>query len=119
MKDTVRIKKNNEFARVYRKGNYKPGNFLVLYILKNRFGINRIGITASKKVGNSVKRNRIRRLISENYRLKEESIKKGYDIVFLARSSDEEPDFYKIEKEMVFLLKKLDLYSSHRKKKEV
>jgi ribonuclease P protein component len=118
MKNTVRIKKNHEFARVYKKGDYRPGKYIVLYSLKNRIGINRIGITASKKTGNSVKRNRIRRLISENHRLLEEFIKTGYDLVFLARNNDEEPDFHNIGKEMVYLLKKLDLYVISGNRKE-
>ena len=63
MKKTVSIKSNREFVRVYKKGKFFAGKYIVLYVLQNGLKINRIGITASKKIGKSVKRNRIKRLI--------------------------------------------------------
>ena len=74
MENTVSIKNNREFVRVYKKGKFFAGKYIVLYILQNGLNINRLGITASKKTGNSVKRNRIKRLIRENYRLNEETV---------------------------------------------
>ena len=72
-----RLKKNNEFRIVYRRGKSIANDLLVLYIFKNRKNkdikgnpYNKIGISVSKKVGNSVIRGRIKRLITENYRLK-------------------------------------------------
>jgi len=61
-----------------------------LYVMKNDLGINRLGITVGKKFGKSVKRNRMKRLIRENYRLYEEFVKKGYDLVFVARKKMQE-----------------------------
>jgi ribonuclease P protein component len=109
MTKIVSIKKNNEFFRIYKKGRFYVGKFIILYCLANNSNINRMGITASKKVGKSVKRNRIRRLIKENFRLYEESIKEGYDCVFVARNNDILPSFVVIKKEMKFLLKKLNI----------
>ena len=64
-----RIRKNTEFRTVYRKGKSFSNILLVLYIYKNGKDINRCGISVSKKVGNSVIRGRVKRLISESYRL--------------------------------------------------
>ena len=65
MKHTVSLKKNYEFGRVYKRGKFYAGKFLVLYVLKNKLNYNRLGITASKKFGKSTKRNRVRRLIKK------------------------------------------------------
>jgi ribonuclease P protein component len=114
MAKTVPIRKNNEFIRAYRKGSFYVGRYLILYALKNKFETNRLGITTSKKVGNSVKRNRIRRLVRENYRADEEYIKKGFDLIFVARKSELLPEFKDIKKEMKFLLKKLKIFDQER-----
>lgn len=111
MNKTVPLKKNYEFSRVYKKGKFYVGRFIVLYVLENKLDINRLGITASKKVGKSVKRNRLRRLIRESYRLYEEYLDVGYDIVFVARSTETMPGFKEINKEMKFLFKKLNIFN--------
>jgi len=111
---TVPINKNYEFNRVYTKAKFFAGKYIVLYALENKRDINRIGITVSKKFGKSVKRNRIRRLIRENYRLLEPYVKKGYDLVFVARSKENMPSFLEIEKEMKFLLKKLNVFDQEK-----
>jgi ribonuclease P protein component len=116
MKKTVPLKKNRDFQKVYKNGRFYAGKYIVLYSLFNRFNINinRMGITASKKVGKSVRRNKIKRLIKENYRLLEDMIKTSYDIVFVIRNSEKQPDFYDIKKEMHFLLKKLMLLKEEK-----
>ncbi len=81
------IKKNSEFVNVYHHGKSYANKYLVMYILKNNFDENRFGITVSKKVGNSVVRHRITRLIRESIRLQEENISTGYDIVIIARNT--------------------------------
>ncbi|NLC67658.1 MAG: ribonuclease P protein component [Clostridiaceae bacterium] len=109
MKRTVPLRNNRDFQKVYKNGKFYAGRYIVVYSLYNRLSdnINRIGITASKKVGKSVRRNKIKRLIKENYRLMEAMIKTGHDIVFVIRNSEKLPDFYDIRREMFFLLKKL------------
>ncbi|MBQ4571963.1 MAG: ribonuclease P protein component [Clostridia bacterium] len=86
MKQTVTIKSNCDFRRIYGKGKTFQGPALVSYVLKNRAGICRIGITTSKKIGNAVERNRSRRVIRAAYGMIEEKIQGNYDFVFVARS---------------------------------
>ena len=86
MKQTVTIKSNCDFRRVYGKGKSFQGPALVSYVLKNRAGICRIGITTSKKIGNAVERNRSRRVIRAAYSMIEDKIQGNYDFVFVARS---------------------------------
>jgi len=83
MKKTLKLKKNYEFKRVLTKGNYYSGKYLDIFVKKNNKSINLIGIAIGVKIAKAVKRNRIKRLISENYRLMENDLKTGYDIVFL------------------------------------
>lgn len=114
-----RLKKNNEFRVVYRKGKSFPNDLLVLYILKNRKNrdkeankYNRIGISVSKKVGNSVVRSRSKRLINESYRFKLYNLKQGYDFVFVARTKLKDKDYHQVDKAVNNLLKKAGLYNN-------
>ncbi len=79
------IRKNGDFQRVYKNGISLANRYLVMYILKNNSSENRLGISVSKKVGNSVVRHRITRLIRESYRLNSDLFECGYDIVIIAR----------------------------------
>lgn len=79
------IKSNNDFQKVYKNGKSLANRYLVMYIMKNNLLENRIGISVSKKVGNSVIRHRITRLIRESYRLNCNMFDCGYDIVIIAR----------------------------------
>ena len=108
----LKIKTNREFQKIYRKGRYAASKALVIYLLPNLLQANRIGITASKKYGNSVKRNRIRRLIRESYLMQQDKIKQGYDFIFVARKPDENeiPEYQQICKEMRFLFKRLSVF---------
>ena len=112
-----RLKKNNEFRTVYRRGKSLANNLLVLYTYNNRKNIdakngsyNRVGVSVSKKVGNSVVRSRSKRLIMESYRLNEASIKKGFDFIFIARTNIKDRNFHDVEKAMLSLFKKAGLY---------
>jgi ribonuclease P protein component len=83
--DILRNKK--DFSALYGKGKSAGGRYVVLFFRKNKLGCNRRAFLASKKVGNSVRRNRARRLMKESYRLLAERLPVGYDILFIARKS--------------------------------
>ena len=111
MKFTQSIKKNFQFRFVYNKGKSLANRLLVMYVVKNKkyTDTNRLGISVSKKVGKSVVRSRVTRLIKESYRFSEEDIKQGYDIVVIARVSANGADYKEINKALLSLLKKHDL----------
>lgn len=85
MKNTVPINQNRMFRRIYRQGKSHVTPYFVVYVKKNRIKTNRLGITATKKIGNAVERNRARRIIKEAYRLLEPELPVGLDIVIVAR----------------------------------
>ena len=81
------LKKTRDFQQVYRRGTSVAERQFVMYALKNGSEKNRLGISVSKKVGNSIVRHRISRLIREAYRLQETGFSRGMDIVVVARIS--------------------------------
>ncbi|NLZ47662.1 MAG: ribonuclease P protein component [Clostridiales bacterium] len=115
-----RLRKNTEFRLVYRRGKSFSTDILVLYIFKNNRNtvdgqeINRVGISVSKKVGKSVVRSRVKRLISESYRLNCENISKKYDLVFVARTAAKDKSYWEIEAAMKKLFKKAGLYQNEK-----
>ncbi|WP_139906242.1 ribonuclease P protein component [Clostridium thermarum] len=115
-----KLKKNVEFRAVYRRGKSFSTDILVLYIFKNYKNvingvhINKVGISVSKKVGKSVVRSRVKRLISESYRLNSDSLKKKYDLVFVARTAAKDKSYWEIEAAMKKLFKKAGLYDDEK-----
>ena len=77
------LKKNYEFKNVLDKGKFYRGKYITIYINKNKKEKNIIGIAISKKLGKAVKRNRLKRIIRESYRLQKDNLIKGYNIVFI------------------------------------
>ena len=105
----VTLRKNMDFRDIYRKGKSFANKFLVIYVRKNRLGQNRIGFSVSKKVGNSVVRNRVRRLMKESYRLNCSTVKSGYDIIFISRVAAKDADYKAVEKSMKNLFKRASI----------
>lgn len=97
------LKKNRDFQNVYKKGKSSANRYLVMYILPNDTEKNRLGISVSKKVGNSVVRHRLTRLIRESYRLSETSFHPGYDIVVIARPGAKDRTYFEIESALMHL----------------
>ena len=91
------LRKNSDFQNVYKHGKSSANRLLVMYTKKNGLDINRIGISVSKKVGNSVVRHRITRLVRESYRLNEDMFSSGLDIVVVARKNSKDRSFKEIE----------------------
>ena len=97
------LKKNRDFQQVYKTGTSYVNKYLVMYVRENQLEKNRIGISVSKKVGNSVVRHRLCRLVRESYRQHEKEFHRGVDIVVVARVSAKERTFREIESAFLHL----------------
>ena len=87
MEFSVGLKKNDDFRNVYRRGKSVADKYFVMYVSENHLDINRLGISVSKKTGNSVVRHRLKRLIKESYRRNESVFNSGLDIVVIVKKS--------------------------------
>ena len=103
MKFSDSLRKNSDFQTVYHTGRSKANKYLVMYIHKNNSSFNRLGISVSKKVGNSVVRHHLTRLIRESYRLHEEMFHSGWDIVVVVRVSAKDISFQDMERSFLHL----------------
>ena len=103
MKHSESLKKNMDFQNVYKNGKSYANKYLVMYVLENQSNKNRIGISVSKKVGNSVIRHRITRLIRESYRLQEDVFNSSLDIVVIARSTARDVGYKEVESALLHL----------------
>lgn len=109
MKKSGRLRKNYEFKYVYGAGKVYANNLVVMYIVPNKSSCNKTGFSVSKKVGNSVIRNKVRRRMKESYRLNSGMIKKGYNIVFVSRVRSNRASYAEIEKAMLSLFRKAQI----------
>lgn len=110
MKFSESLKKNKDFQEVYKKGKSFGNKYLVMYVLPNELGKNRVGISVSKKVGNSIVRHHLTRLIRESYRLHEEHFLCGYDVIVIARTSAKDRTYHEIESALIHLGKLHNIY---------
>ncbi len=111
MKTTKMLKKNYEFRKVLSKGKYYAGRNIEVFIQKNNKKNNYIGLAISTKVAKAVTRNKIKRLIRENYKEFEENLDNGYNIVFLWRkqSSTENARYNKIKLDFLEIFNKANI----------
>ncbi len=107
MKKSKRINENRDFKRIYVRGRSLVSPCLVTYVMKNRLGETRVGITTSKKTGNAVHRNRARRVICAAFDVLKEKTEKGFDIVFVARAKTSFVKMQIVLKDMEYHLIKL------------
>lgn len=110
MKKTEMLKKNYEFKLVLTKGKYYSGEYLESFVFNNNLEINKLGIAIKTKIGNAVKRNRIKRLIKESYRLNEDMISTGKSLIFLVKKNQEldSLEFRNIESDIRNILNKIE-----------
>lgn len=97
MKHFNSIKKNKDFQLVYKTGKSYANKYLIMYVMENNTEESRIGISVSKKVGNSVVRHHITRLIREIFRLNVNIVKTGLDIIVVVRPTAKEQSYKTIE----------------------
>ncbi len=104
------LKKTRDFSIVYQRGRSIANRTLVLYVLrKKNSDRNRIGISVSKKVGNSVVRHHLTRLVRESYRLHEMEFDRGVDLIVLVRPGAKESDFFTIERALLSLGRRAEI----------
>ena len=109
MKHTVALKQNHEFRRLYSKGRNAASPYFAVYCRKTGRPYSRLGLTTGVKLGNAVKRNRVRRRIRELYRTNESKLRPGYDIVMVARTRAIFARYSDLESSFLRLMKKLEL----------
>ncbi len=109
MKNTVSLNQNTLFKKLYYRGRTQHSSILIVHYMKNGLKYNRFGITVSKKIGKAVKRNKVRRRIYEAFRMYEPSLKTGFDIVIVAKSSALEAEFARYHRVIGGMLKKAGL----------
>ena len=109
MKHTVALKQNHEFRRLYNKGKSAASPFFAVYCRKTGRPYSRLGLTTGVKLGNAVKRNRVRRRMRELYRTNEQKLRPGYDIVIVARFRAIFARYSDLENSFLRLMKKLEL----------
>jgi len=109
LKFTTPLKKNHEFKRLYNKGKSAASQCAVVYCRRNGRQENRLGVTVSTKLGGAVQRNRIRRRLKEVYRLNEEKLYAGYDIVLVARMKSRYAGFGELVSSVMSLFRNLKI----------
>ena len=109
------LKKNSEFKSVYQAKHSYANKYIIMYILQNGTDTNRLGVSVSKKVGNSIVRHRLARLIREAFRLNVTQVTPGYDVVVIARAGLKGKGYKETESAMLHLLKLHHIYNKEEK----
>ena len=111
VKKAYRMKKNEEFQLVFKKGkSFANRQFVLYYLKKEQQDHFRIGLSVSKKVGNAVVRNQIKRYIRQSFLELEERIPDSYDLIIIAREPAKDMDFHQVKKSLIHVLSKSGLY---------
>lgn len=109
MKKTTTVKENYEFRRIYAKGRSGVSPYLVVYVRPNRRGHNRLGVTVSTKLGHAVVRNRVRRRLREIFRLNQDKLTQGYDMIVVARTHAVHAEYRELDRAFLRTCGKLGL----------
>ena len=109
MKKTAALKENHLFRRAYNRGKSAADSCLALYVRRNGRKDNRLGLTVSTKLGHAVVRNKVRRRLREIYRLNEDKLIPGVDVVIVARVRAAGTPYARLERSFLKLADKLGL----------
>ena len=109
MNKLVKIKENRDFRRAYYKADSLVSPYVVVYYMKNRYGNIRLGVTAGKKIGGAVLRNRAKRVIVSAFRGCLPNIRTGYDFIIVARTRILTAKSTQVQESIIKLLEKADL----------
>ena len=109
-KDFETLRSNEDFKKVYNNKKSYANKNLIMYVSENGTDTKRLGVSVSKKVGNSIVRHRLARLIREAFRLSTDHITDGYDYIVIARASLKDKGFFETKESMIHLLKLHKLY---------
>ena len=110
MDKIYKLRNNMEFKKVYNGGKNYWNRYLVLYVRKNNMINSRVGYSITKKIGNSVVRNKVRRRMKEIYRLKFNNIKEGYDLIFIPKKNIVDISYKELESAMLHIMKLSKVY---------
>ncbi len=116
MNSETSLKQNSDFRLVYTRGRSAVSPRVVLYCRKNRRQGNRVGFTVSRKLGNAVTRNRVRRRLREIMRLHDGDLRRGYDLILVARTRAVNTDYQKLESDVLRCLEQLQLLKKEENK---
>ncbi len=115
MNKIVKIKENRDFRRAYHRAASLVSPYVAVYYMKNRYGNIRLGITAGKKIGGAVERNRAKRVIRAAFSGCLPNIRTGYDFIIVARTRILSVKSTEVQKSIIKLLRKADLCSENEK----
>ena len=118
MKKTVSLKENHIFRRLYQKGRSAVSPWLAVYVRRTGRPVNRLGFTVSTKLGHAVVRNRVRRRLREIYRLHEDRMATGLDIVVVARVRAARASYQQLDESFVRLCTKLGILTREPEQEE-
>ncbi|MDH5781370.1 MAG: ribonuclease P protein component [Dehalococcoidia bacterium] len=112
MKESRSLTNRAQYTLVYRQGKVWANSLLVMKAMPNGLSLSRYGFSVTKKVGKAVQRNRLKRLLREIMRL--QSLRSGWDIVFIARSVAVNTDYHQLERAVTKLLTRAQLLESNK-----
>ena len=105
----LRIKKTQQYNNVYQKGKKISSKCLIIFVLKNSLTVNRYGIVASKKVGNAVVRNKVKRRLKAIIREVNPKIGQGYDIVLVCRPLISRVTYRQLQNDFLVAVRKMEI----------
>ncbi len=112
MKRRYRVQTNKQFQEIRRRGRSYANHLLVLCALPNHLSYSRFGFAVNSRIGNAVRRNRIKRRLREIIRLQQEKIQPGWDIVLIARQPIRSADYHEMESACARLLRRAQLFQA-------